>query len=126
MSTDTLKRAGFTGKGRTLYRPVNDIVQLVNFQKSNFSTDEYINVAIWPLAMGQPTSLLEHKFPIRGRIEDIISSQSGSDSPLEALLVALDGPLSSLEGVRNARANGQLKNIYLSAEARSLLVENAA
>lgn len=126
MSAETLKKAGFIGKGRTLYRQVNDIVQLVNFQKSNFSTDEYVNVAIWPLTMGQPTSLLEHKFPIRGRIEDIVSIQGVSENPLEALLVALDGPLSSLEGVRNARANGQLKNIYLSAEVRPLLVQNAA
>jgi hypothetical protein len=121
MSGDVLKQAGFSGRGKTFHRRINDLVQLVNFQKSNFSSEQYINVGIWPLALGEPSGMMEHKFPIRGRIEDFINDSRDPTEEIARLIQELNGPLSDVNGLRSARKMGRLSNIYLSAEARALV-----
>ena len=114
--------AGFVGRGKNLYRKINDVFQLINFQPSNYSDEVYLNIAIWPEDLGEPTSLLEHKFPIKGRIEDFVHLEGQSSDTIERMLLcALDGPLSCLEEIKTAVNRGKLKNIYISETARNLL-----
>lgn len=120
MEKSTLIMSGFKIKGRNFYREIGDTFQLINFQSSNYSNDNYINVAIWPAIMGSPGALQEYKFPIRGRIEDFVSSQAGQYPSLRELIVTLSGPLSTFDGIREAWKDGKLKNIYLSADARAV------
>ena len=119
---EIIKSAGFAGRGKTITRRINDVVQLVNFQPSNFSDDEYVNVAIWPLALGEPRSLVEHKFPIRGRIDDfIVGDLRNREDKEESLVGVLDNVLCSLDSLKEARRSGLLNGIYLSSDARHLL-----
>jgi hypothetical protein len=62
---------GFRGRGpRTWSRHTGDFVQLVNLQRSQWSKDiTYLNFALWPLVLGEPTSFAESKFLFRTRGE---------------------------------------------------------
>jgi hypothetical protein len=120
MDFSVLKAAGFSGRGRTAHRRVNDLIQLVNSQKSQFSNDEYINVAFWPLVLGEPGELVEHKFPIRGRIDAFVSGHCSMSERITELLALLDGPLSCLSGLQTQRAAGGLGRVAITVDALSL------
>jgi Domain of unknown function (DUF4304) len=62
---------GFLKKGtRTWARRTPEFVQVVNLQRSQWSKDtQYLNFALWPLALGEPPSFAESKFHFRTRAE---------------------------------------------------------
>jgi hypothetical protein len=63
---------GFVRRGKQNWvRRTSDFVQLVNLQKSAWSTDaNYLNFALWPLMFGEPPSVAESKFHFRMRVDD--------------------------------------------------------
>lgn len=61
---------GMQKKSTSWYKETNDIIQLVNLQKSEFSNKYYLNIGLLPLGVavdGMPRPK-EHKFPIRIRM----------------------------------------------------------
>ncbi|TPL81577.1 DUF4304 domain-containing protein [Mesorhizobium sp. B2-3-13] len=66
-------RHGFKRRGKqNWYRKTDDFVQLINLQKSSWSSDaNYLNFALWPLVFGEPPTLAESKFHFRMRADDI-------------------------------------------------------
>ena len=61
--------AGFRKlRGRNWMRTTTDFVQLVNLQGSSFRAEQnYLNVALWPLALGDPSSMAHYKWPFNAR-----------------------------------------------------------
>jgi hypothetical protein len=93
-------------------RRTPDFVQLVNLQGSAWSSDvSYVNFALWPLALGEPTSMAESKFLFRARAERL-----GASSP-EALFDAADRlqSLADLRAAIAARAAIGLVTVQLQA-----------
>lgn len=121
-----IERRGFKKKGRVNFvRKIQDVVQVINFQKSNFSDDWYLNFAVWPELLGRPESIAEHKFPLRGRIEDILGvAESASYSDLDKFFDVVDQHYSSLESIRSSFADGRLDRLYVKADLKALLVGN--
>ena len=74
---DTIEEAalrhGFKRRGkRSWVRRTADFIQLVNLQGSAWSKDvSYCNFALWPLALGEPTSMAESKFLFRTRADSL-------------------------------------------------------
>jgi hypothetical protein len=64
---------GFQRKGKANWtRRTEDFVQLVNIQRSTWSSDQsYVNFALWPRALGEPKTIAESKFMFRTRAEDL-------------------------------------------------------
>jgi hypothetical protein len=118
------ERRDFKKKGRVNFvRKIQDVVQVLNFQKSNFSDDWYLNFAVWPEVLGKPERISEHTFPLRGRIEDILGkSESASDSDLDEFFDVIDQHYSSLESIRSSFADGRLDRLYVKADLKALLV----
>ncbi|WP_442583551.1 DUF4304 domain-containing protein [Mesorhizobium sp. ASY16-5R] len=83
---------GFVRRGKQNWvRRTGDFVQLVNLQKSAWSTGaNYLNFALWPLAFGEPPSIAASKFHFRMRVDD------------SADLFALADRLQSLHELRQA------------------------
>ncbi len=67
----SLKALGFKKKGRTWTRETPDAFQVVNLQKSDFSEQVYVNVAVYLKALSDETSPPEHWCHIRARLERI-------------------------------------------------------
>lgn len=110
---------GFHRKGqRNWIRRTADFVQLVNLQRSQWAkTDNYLNFALWPLALGEPPAISESKFHFRARMEDICASGRLVDFFRE-----IDGQFDTLSSLRAASAEGRLAGAYLSSQMRSLLL----
>jgi hypothetical protein len=120
-----LHKAGFNRRGkRNWVRTPQDIVQLVNLQKSEFSEEEYLNVALWPTALGSAGLHPEYKYPIRARIQDLLGEEAAVDADhINRLIDDLDHRLASFDRLISAYEEGKLDTIYITAEARSLMSE---
>ena len=79
---DTLKCQGFKLKGTSWYRLTDDFINVINFQKSLYSNLYYVNIGIDKKIGNDNLYKPEYKFPIRFRIEELISDK--------AILQALD------------------------------------
>ena len=79
---DTLKCQGFKLKGTSWYRLTEDFINVINFQKSLYSNLYYVNIGIDKKIGNDNLYKPEYKFPIRFRIEELISDK--------AILQALD------------------------------------
>jgi len=108
-------RHGFKRKGKKYWtRRTDEFVQVVNLQSSAWSSsDTYVNFGMWPLALGEPSSLAESKMMFRTRAEDLGATDPGT------LFDAADG-LKSLQDLRTALAARSLSGL-VSVELRRLL-----
>lgn len=109
LAADLLRQQGFKRKGKTFYRLKNDLYQLINFQRSNWSDLVYVNVAFWPTVLGEPEHHREHLWPIRGRIGPILKkkiSDEESSTLIPELICALGGALNSFAGVAEIYRQG--------------------
>lgn len=121
-----LRKSGFSRHGkRNWSRQSHDVLQLINLQKSQYSDDEYINVALWPQIFGTPEKLSEHKFPLRGRLESVLGEEGaqGADWP-RRLLAFLDDQFSSFESLRISYRSGALDSMYITGDLRDELERN--
>src|SRR5215472_12199781 len=74
---DCLGQANFRCKGKTWSFANEEVVQLVNLQKSQWGNQYYINFAIWLKALGQPPrDLKEHQCHIRLRDSDLVEDDT--------------------------------------------------
>ena len=108
-------RRCFKRKGKASWvRRTADFVQLVSLQGSAWSADQnYVNFGLWPLAVGEPTTLAESKMMFRTRAEDLGASD------FDTLFNAADR-LQSLENLRASLAGGSVSGL-VSVELRRLL-----
>jgi hypothetical protein len=106
---------GFKRKGqRNWLRRTADFVQLVNIQRSQWSSaDQYLNFALWALAFGEPPTIAESKFHFRTRAE----SMGATD--LASFFSCADG-LSTLVGLHAADGSGQIAGL-MTRNLRTLL-----
>lgn len=72
---DILTSSGFVFKKTSWYRTINDFIQILNFQKSHFSNKFYLNIGIDETQEGRPTYKPEYQFPIRLRIDMLLSNK---------------------------------------------------
>ena len=93
---------GFKRKGqRNWVRRTSDFVQLVNLQKSQWSSEvRYLNFAMWPLALGEPPTLAESRFHFRTRGERMASDLDG--------FFACADRLRTLDDLRATKASGEI------------------
>jgi hypothetical protein len=62
-----LKPQGFTKKGATWRRVSNEIISVLNLQKSQWGDDYYINVGVFIKSVGSREDPRKHDCHIRGR-----------------------------------------------------------
>ena len=79
---DIIKCQGFKLKGTSWYKLTDDFIYVINFQKSLYSNLYYVNIGIDKKIGNDNLYKPEYKFPIRFRIEELISDK--------AILQALD------------------------------------
>lgn len=115
--SEAASRRGFKRKGKKSWiRRTDDFVQLVNLQGSAWSPDQtYLNFGMWPLVLGEPSSLAESKMMFRTRAEEL-----GATDP-DALFDAADR-LQSLQELRSELAARSVSGL-VSVELRHLLDE---
>ena len=65
----------FSRKGSSWYRRTQDVVQVVNLQKSQYGDQYYLNYALWLLALGDASFPREEMCHVRFRIEDISTNE---------------------------------------------------
>ena len=107
------RRSGFERSGkRNWVKRTPDFVQLVNLQKSQWSSENYLNFALWAVRLGEPPKLDESKFHFRTRAEDLGAHD------VEAFFVAAD-QLSTITALRNAEESGQIAGL-MAKELREL------
>ena len=89
---------------RNWVRRTSDFVQLINLQKSQWSSENYLNFALWAVALGEPPKLDESKFHFRTRAEDLGARD------LASFFAAADR-LTTLERLRNEEETGQIAGL---------------
>jgi len=99
-----LSEAGYIKKSDTWYLRNDEVVLLVNIQKSQYGNQFYINCGASLKSLSSVEFPKEHQCNIRFRIEDVIPS--GSESNIGALLDLEDISISE-----NQRKDGILKLI---------------
>lgn len=72
---DILTSYGFVFKKTSWYRTTNDFIQILNFQKSHFSNKFYLNIGIDETQEGRPIYKPEYQFPVRLRIDMLLSNK---------------------------------------------------
>jgi len=73
---ETLKEAGFHKKAGTWYLDGADTILVVNVQKSNYSDQYYVNLAIWVKAFGEARFPKENKCHIRLRLGSLVGNDA--------------------------------------------------
>ena len=73
---DTLGSAGFSRKGDSWFRRTDEVVEVVNLQKSQYGHQYYLNYALWLRALGEVNFPREEKCHIRMRAGSIVSSDA--------------------------------------------------
>ena len=99
------RQAGFDRRGkRNWVKRTSDFVQLINLQKSQWSSENYLNFALWAVAFGEPPKLDESKFHFRTRAEDLGAHD------VDGFFAAAER-LSTIKALRNAEESGQIAGL---------------
>jgi hypothetical protein len=112
------QQQGFKRKGqRKWLRRTADFVQLVNVQRSQWSSeDQYLNFALWALAFGEPPSIAESEFHFRTRAEDMGATDLAS-------FFSCANELSTLVGLHAANASKRIAGM-MTKDLRALLLQS--
>lgn len=79
---DALGPAGFARKGNDWLRRSDDVIEVVNLQRSQWGNQYYLNYALWLRALGEVPVPKEHTCHVRWRAERVMAR----DAPLARLL----------------------------------------
>lgn len=71
-----LTQYGFVLKKNSWYRLTKDFIQIINFQKSQFSNKYYLNIGIDEKSDNMPLFKPEYMFAIRLRADNIVSDST--------------------------------------------------
>jgi hypothetical protein len=92
---DYMKNAGFSKKGGSWYRTTDDVITVVQLQKSQYGLQYYVNIALWLRPLGAATTPKEQMCHIRTRLSRLVENE---EAKLDALL-NLDVPMAEEERV---------------------------
>jgi hypothetical protein len=130
---------GMLKQSGSWYRASDEVITVLNLQKSQYSLSYYVNVGFWLRALGAEKYPKENKCHIRLRLETLLPDREEEiralldlerDVPsrakrfhdiLETELRPLLERASSLEGLRQLRRNGQLERAFVLGPAQTLL-----
>jgi hypothetical protein len=136
---EVLADVGFTRRGLSWFRSSDDVVEVVNLQKSQYGSQYYVNYAIWLRRLGDASFPKEEHCHIRMRASTICASEElrrlldlESDidgdarrSAFARLLTNEFVPFSdscrSLAGLRQLYEQGRFKQAMVDARAKALL-----
>jgi hypothetical protein len=80
MFVDKLKPLGFIGSQRTFLLRGNELIKVLNLQKSPYSSEYYINIGIFINSLGEPVDKLKaHNCHINFRAEAYYSQSKDKD-----------------------------------------------
>lgn len=84
------REAGFTKRSGAWYRRQTDTIAVVEFQKSQYGLQYYVNVALWLLALGEEQFPKERTCHVRSRLSDVLTADQATRL---VTLLDLDQPL---------------------------------
>lgn len=84
---------GFSKEGGSWYRVTDDVITVVELQKSQYGLQYYVNIALWLRLLGEANMPKEHVCHVRTRLSRLVGNEAGR---LEALL-DLDVPMQESE-----------------------------
>jgi capsule polysaccharide export protein KpsC/LpsZ len=67
-----LKSQHFAKKGGSWFRTGDDVITVVQLQKSNYGLQYYVNVALWLRPLGEATFPKEQTCHVRSRLDDLV------------------------------------------------------
>jgi len=131
---------GFSRKGNSWFRRGEEIVQVVNLQKSRWGNQYYLNYALWLLALGETSLPREEMCHVRKRVDDLVANEKQfnelldleNDIPAEERAALLSKMLtsdlvpfidksSSIAGLRELFVKGMLEGGFVYVDAKRLL-----
>lgn len=133
---------GFTKKSGTWCRRRNEVIGVIELQKSQYGAQYFVNVALWLLALGEAQCPKEHVCHLRSRLsallpdeEDRLAALLSLDVPMDeddrriAFLEVLNVHLlplldtcSTLDGIRSLESSGPLESFLITGPAQRVLV----
>lgn len=135
---DVLPAAGFSRKGDSWFRRTDEVVEVLNLQKSQHAHQYYLNYALWLRALGEEPFPKEENCHIRMRVSAIVSSeerlasfldldseveerQSGFSALLINELLPFAESCRTIHGLRSLLAGGRLKRAMVQARVKGIL-----
>lgn len=137
--------AGFEKKSGSWYQHGEEVIVVLNLQKSQYGPQYYVNVAFWLRQLGEERYPKEHKCHVRLRLEDVVPDTEeeigrlldlekplSDEQRIEALLRLLRerlGPVikraGSVDGLRSLRDEGLLAGAAIVGPAQQVLASVA-
>jgi hypothetical protein len=139
------REAHFEKRSGSWYRHGEEVIAVLNLQKSQYGPQYYVNQAFWLRQLGDDRYPKEHKCHLRLRLEDVLPEAEAEtrrlldlEQPLpeeqriEALLRLLRERLrpvieraGSLDGLRSLRAEGAFAGAAVTGPAQQVLAAAA-
>nr|WP_014235126.1 DUF4304 domain-containing protein [Arthrobacter rhombi]AER68059.1 hypothetical protein [Arthrobacter rhombi] len=86
---DFMKSLGFSKKSGSWYRTSDDVVSVVELQRSQYGPWYYVNLAAWLRALGEEKAPKEHKCHMRTRLDNLVGAGEARLTSLLDLEVAM-------------------------------------
>ena len=137
---DTLGSAGFLRKGQNWFRQGDEVVEVLNLQKSQYGPQYYLDYGIWLRALGEEQQPREQHCHVRMRLGAVMSSAAQltqlldleADTPEHARRSALAELLATeflsfaelcrtTAGLRQLLAAGRLQHAMVNVAAKAVL-----
>ncbi|PNI09774.1 hypothetical protein CXX84_05975 [Arthrobacter sp. AFG7.2] len=80
---DFMKSAGFSKKSGSWYRTTDEVITVVELQKSQYGLQYFVNIGLWLRPLGKATAPKEQVCHVRTRLSGLVGNEEGQ---LEALL----------------------------------------
>lgn len=84
-----MKSAGFAKRSGSWYRSSDEVVTVVELQKSQYGPKYYINLGLWLRALGESTAPKEQSCHVRTRLSSLVGAKE--EDQLASLLDAGSG-----------------------------------
>lgn len=138
------KAAGMTKQSGSWYRASDEVITVLNLQKSQYSLSYYINVGWWLRALGDAKFPKEHELHVRIRLDALLPDEAEEvkalldlERPVEnradrlrevlqSELRPILGHTGSVEGLRALRRESRLKAAAVRGPAIPLLDQAVA
>ena len=137
---DVLGYAGFSRRGDSWFRTTDEVVEVLNLQKSQWGNQYYLNYALWLLPLGETKFPKEERCHVRFRVDAIVSpgadlvrlldldadsSDAERRSKLVAVLTSELLPFAeacrTLSGLRSLYDAGKLSKAFVHIAAKRVL-----
>lgn len=92
-----MRGAGFSKSGGSWYRSTDDVITVVELQKSQYGSQYYVNLALWLRSLGDATAPKEQECHVRTRLSRLAGNEE------DQLLVLLDNDVPMPDNERAER-----------------------